>query len=222
MREDPIISAGVLKAVLVLLVAAALGGGAYALAGGGIDIDLPELPDIDTVGTESATTLEDTTLENTTIEPGPAADAFTSAFLADALDKVREEAGPRRQLSRLLINEIQAQFTVIRGEGIESFSVRADRDEVIREEATVTITGDAELADFGYALDAVEPAAVDRMLSAAAERSRAEDFEPTVLSLERALPFGRRTLEWTINAQGGGRNLFFRANANGGELRGAG
>jgi hypothetical protein len=53
------------------------------------------------------------------------------------------------------------------------------------------------------------------MLSAARRESGAKDFEPTVLSLERGIPFGRRRLEWTINARGGGRNLLYRAGADG-------
>lgn len=222
MREDPIISGGVIKALLVLLVAGGLGFGAYAAVGDGIDIDLPELPDLDTLGTEGATTLDETTLENTTIDPGPAADTFTSAFFADALVRVREETGAGQQASRLFINEIQAQFIVIRGDDVESYSVRADSDDLSREEATVTISGNAELEDFGFALDAVDPEAVDRMLAAAARKSGVDDFEPTVLSLERALPFGRRALQWTINARGGGRNLLFRANASGGDVRNEG
>jgi hypothetical protein len=62
-REDPIISGGLIKAALVILVAGALGVGAYVLASG-VDINLPDLPD---VGTSAETTLSDTTLENTTI-----------------------------------------------------------------------------------------------------------------------------------------------------------
>ena len=63
MREDPIISGGWIKAALVLLVAGALGVGAYLIASD-VDINLPDL-DLDT-GT-SVTTLNDTTLQDTTI-----------------------------------------------------------------------------------------------------------------------------------------------------------
>jgi hypothetical protein len=63
MRQDPIISGAVLKAALVILVAGALGVGAYVLASG-VDINLPDLPD---VNTSAETTLSDTTLEDTTI-----------------------------------------------------------------------------------------------------------------------------------------------------------
>ena len=63
MKQEPIFSAGVLKAALVVLVAGALGVGAYVLASG-VDINLPDLPD---VGTSAETTLSDTTLEDTTI-----------------------------------------------------------------------------------------------------------------------------------------------------------
>jgi hypothetical protein len=65
-RQDPIFSGGILKAALVILVAGALGVGAYVLASG-VDINLPDLPDVGT--NDSATTLSDTTLEDTTIAP---------------------------------------------------------------------------------------------------------------------------------------------------------
>jgi hypothetical protein len=64
MREDPIISGGWVKAALVILVAGALGVGAYVLASG-VHINLPDLPDVGT--STDATTLSDTTLESTTI-----------------------------------------------------------------------------------------------------------------------------------------------------------
>jgi hypothetical protein len=68
-REDPVFSGGFLKAALVILVAGALGVGAYVLASG-VDIKLPDLPDVGT--NDAATTLSDTTLEDTTIgEPVP-------------------------------------------------------------------------------------------------------------------------------------------------------
>jgi hypothetical protein len=69
-REEPIFSGGWVKAALVILVAGALGVGAYVLASG-VDINLPDLPK---VGTDSAqTTLSNTTLENTTVgQPKPA------------------------------------------------------------------------------------------------------------------------------------------------------
>jgi hypothetical protein len=220
MREEPIISGAVVKAALVILVAGALGVGAYALVGGGLDIDLPDLPEIDLeTTTGEATDLENTTVENTTIGEGEpeaeATDPFTSAGFAAAIDDVRNEVGPGQELTRLFINPVQTQFILRRGDGIEAYSVRADTGELTRADATITITGNAKIADFAFALDSVDPAAVDRMLAAARKQSSSSDFEPTVLSLERAIPFGSRALRWTINADGGGRNLLFRAAADG-------
>jgi hypothetical protein len=217
-REEPVISGAVLKAALVILIAGALGVGAYALVGGGIDIDLPDLPDLETTG-EETTGLEDTALEDTTIaEEEPQAeptDPFTSAGFAIAIAKVTEAVGPGQQLTRLFINEVQTQFVVRRGEGIEAYSVRTDTDEVSRSDATITISGNARISDFAFALDALDPAAIDRMLASARRQSGAADFEPTVLSLERAIPFGSRELRWTINAEGEGRNLTYQAAADG-------
>ena len=225
MREEPVISRAVLKAALVILLAGALGAGAYALAGGGIDIDLPDLPEIDTVG-EETTELEDTTLEDTTIgqeEPEPeATDPFTSAGFAAAIEKVKEAVGPGQELTRLFINPVQTQFIVRRGDGIEAYSVRVDTGELSRADATITISGSAKISDFAFALDSVDPAAVDRMLASARKESGAADFQPTVLSLERAIPFGSRELRWTINAGGGGGDLTYRAAADGGRVENVG
>lgn len=224
MNEDPILSGGIVKAALVILVAGALGVGAFIVAGDDIDIDLPDLPDIDTLGEDTTTNLENTELSDTTVgggeQPGNATDPFTTAGLASAVDQVRGEAGGDAQLTRLFINDAQTQFIVrTGGDGVEAYSVRADTGELTREDATITISGGARIDDFAYALGAVKPAAVDRMLSAARRQSGAGDFRPTVLSLERGIPFGSRALEWTINAQGKGRNLLYRANAEGRQLR---
>jgi hypothetical protein len=218
-REDPIFSGGVLKALLVILIGGALGFGAYALASDGVDIDLP---DIDTTGEstniEGPTALEDTTIspEEPEAQPG---DPFTTAGFASAIDQVSGEVGPGQQLTRLFINDVQTQFIVRRGDSVEALSVRAETGELTGQEATVTISGKAKISDFAFALDAIDPGAVDRMLASARKQSGAADFEPTVLSLERAIPFGSRRLEWTINAQGGGRNLLYRAAADGSGLR---
>jgi hypothetical protein len=224
-REEPIFSGGVIKAALVILIGGALGVGAYALVSGGLDIDLPDLPDIDTVGettnVEGPTTLQDTTIGSDQPTEAPAApgDPFTSAGFASALEQVKAEVGSGQQLTRLFINDVQTQFIVRRGEGVEAYSVRADTGELDREEATVTISGNAKLSDFAFSLGAVDPGVLDGMLAAARKQSGVADFEPTVVSLERAIPFGSRRLEWTINAQGGGRNLLYRAAVDGSGVR---
>lgn len=223
MNEDPLFSGGMVKVALIILTAGLLGVGAYALVDG---INLPDI-DLDELG-ETTTNLSDTDLSDTTIGDAPdepaaaAADPFTSASFGSALDAVKAEAGPGRRLTRLFINPVQTQFIVVDGDGIEAFSVRSDSDEVIREEATITISGNATLEDFGFSLDAVDPSAIDRMLAAAKKQSGAGDFEPTVVSLERRIPFGERALEWTINAEGGGRNLLYRAKQDGREVKDSG
>jgi hypothetical protein len=227
-REEPIFSGGVIKAALVILIGGALGVGAYALVSGGLDIDLPDLPDIDTVGettnVEGPTTLQDTTIGSDQPTEAPAApgDPFTGAGFSSALEKVTAEVGSGQQLTRLFINDVQTQFIVRRGEGVEAYSVRADTGELVREEATVTISGNAKISDFAFSLDAVDPGVLDGMLAAARKQSGVADFEPTVVSLERAIPFGSRQLEWTINAQGGGRDLLYRAAADGSGVRSEG
>ena len=192
-----------------------------------------DLPEIDLEELDQTTTnLTDTELSDVTIgdepeEPDPgdsdAGDPFTTGSFASALSAVQAEAGSGRQLTRLFINPVQTQFIVVDGDGIEAFSVRVDDpDEVVREDATITISGNATIEDFAFPLDGVKPTAIDRMLSAARKQSAAGDFEPTVVSLERRIPFGDRALEWTINAEGGGRNLLYRAKPDGTEVRNEG
>ena len=224
MREDPIISGGLFKLLLVVLVAAGLGIGAFAIAGNGVDIDLPDLPEVDT---GEVTNLDNTTLEDTTIngdDPEQAAlDPFTSAGFASALADVRGAAGADAQLTRLFINPTQTQFIVRSGEdGVNAYSVRADGGELVREDATITISGNATLDDFAFPLAGVKAEAIDRMLSSARKQSGAGDFDPTVLTLERAIPFGSRELRWTINAEGGGRYLIYRAAPDGSDVRNEG
>ncbi len=218
MREEPIISRAWIRAALVVLVGGALGAGAYLLVSG-TDIDLPDLPDIEEIDSGDATTnLSDTTLEDTTIgedEPAAASDPFTSAGFGAALAEVRDAVGPGRQLTRVSINETQTQFSLRSGDGIEVYSVRAEGGELERQDATVTITGNATIADFAFALDGVDPAAVDRMLAEAGRQSGDERFHPTVLGLERRIPFGSRELAWTISAETGDRTLTYRASADG-------
>jgi len=218
-NEEPIISRGVVKVALIVLVAGALGVGGFALAGGGIDLpDLPDLPEVDTLG--ESTNLENTNLENTTVgddlqEP---ADPFSSASFADAKAKVVGEVGAGQEVTRLFVNEVQTQFIVRRGDGVEAYSVRADSGELSREDATITFSGNATISDFAFPIDSLDPAAIDRMLSSARSMSGAGDFAPTVLNLERQIPFGSRKLQWTISAEGGGRNLTYKAKADGSDV----
>jgi hypothetical protein len=223
MREEPLFSRGLIKAALVLLVAGALGVGAYALAGDGIDVDLPDvdLPETTESDGGDVVDLTETELSDTTIDGPAIADTFTSAAFADALAQISDAAGADAELTRLFINDVQTQAIVRRGDGIEAFSVRADTGELVREEASIEISGNATIDDFAFPISAAHPDAVDRMLAAARERSGGGEFEPTVLSLERGIPFGRRALEWTINARGGGRSHTYRANVDG-ELTGDG
>jgi hypothetical protein len=227
-NEDPLISGGVLKAALVVLVAGILGVGAYLVVGGdAIDIDLPDLPEIDTTG-DTTTNLQDTNLQDTTIGGDPdegsqPADLFTSAAFASAVDQLREAVGPDAQLTRLFINDVQTQFIVRSGsDGVEAWSLRGDGGELSRQDATISISGNATVEDFAFGLDAVKPAAIDRMLAAARRESAAADFRPTVLSLERRIAFGSRDLSWTINAEGNNRNLVYLADPEGRKLENVG
>lgn len=224
MRDDPIISGGALKLVLALLVVVLLGVGAFQFFGDGLDIDLPDLPDIEETG--GVTNLQETELSDTTVggaeQPRADLDLFTTQGFGQALGQIRGAAGEDAQLTRLFVNDVQTQFIVRRGDGVEAYSVRADTGELAREDASITISGNATIADFAYPLAAVKASAIDRMLAAAQRDSGAADFRPSTLALERGIPFGSRELEWTINAQGKGRYLLFRADPDGSGVRNEG
>ena len=210
MREDPVISGGLVKAALVLLAAGALGVGAYLLVSG-VNIDLPDIDESGGSTTDAATTSAPATV--------PASDPFSSAGFGSALAEVRAAVGQGRQLTRVTINETQTQFSVRRGAGIAAYSVRSDSGDLVRQSATITISGDATIDDFAFGLDGLRASAIDRMLAAARRSSGADDFTPTVLNLERPIPFGSRQLAWTISAEGGDRNLTYRADADGGDVQ---
>jgi hypothetical protein len=222
-REDPIISGGWIKAALVIIVVGALGAGAYLLASG-IDVDPPDLNGSGTSTSGPQAAAADTSAAPTQGDPRAEApaDPFTSAAFGSALDRVRASVGPGRQLTRVTVNDTQTQFSVRRGSGIEAYSVRADTGDLIRQSATITITGNATIDDFAFGLDGLRPSAIDRMLASARGMSGASDLEPTVLNLERRIPFGSRDLAWTISAEGGGRNLTYRATADGGQVQDVG
>ena len=133
---------------------------------------------------------------------------------------LEEELGSGVRLTRLTINEVQTQFFVQRGDGIAAYSYRDG--ELARERTRIKITGATPVQDFAYPREGIFTTAVDRMLKAARKQSGAADFTPTVLTLERGIPFGDRALLWTISAEGDGRFLTYRADADGRHLEDVG
>lgn len=239
MKPDPIFSGEALKAAALLVVAIAIGGAAVAVATGGLHISTPHISLPDSNG-GTATELQNTNLSNTTIdgsldqtvdqpapEPSaaaaPAADPFSGAGLASAIAKVGAEIGPNAELTRLFINDVQTQFIVrTGGDGVAAYSVRADSGELDRQDASITISGNATLDDFDFKLGAVKPGAIAPMLARARKLSGGSDFRPSVLSLERDLRSGLEPPEWTINAEGNGRYLLFKAGINGRHVKATG
>jgi hypothetical protein len=237
-KPDPVFSGEVLKAAALLVVSIAIGGAAVAVATGNLSIHLPDinLPDTDT---GASTALSNTDLSNTTIngpdpeakpepapEPGvaaPVTDQFRSEAFSAAISRIAAETGGREtEVTRALINDSQTQFTVrTGGQNVKAYEVLTSGD-LVTQDASLTITGTATIGDFAFKLGAIKPAAVDRMLARAKRLSGAGDFRPSVLSLERDLSAGLKPPEWTINAEGGGRYLTFRAALNGSRMRNIG
>jgi hypothetical protein len=237
-KPDPVFSGEVLKAAALFLVALAVGGAAVAVATGNLSVHLPDinLPDTDTGTTTNLThtNLSDITINGpepqATPEPAadpanvtPVADQFGSGAFAGAIARVAgETGGPGTEVTRALINDSQTQFTVrTGGENVKAYEVLTS-GELVTQDASITITGTAEIGDFAFKLGAIKAAAVDRMLARAKKLSRAADFRPSVLSLERDLSGGLKPPEWTINAEGNGRYLTFRAALDGSRVRNVG
>jgi hypothetical protein len=239
-RPDPVFSGDVLKAAALFVVAIAIGAAAIGVATGSIAVHLPDinLPDGDTATT---TNLTDTSLSDTTIngpepaaevdpvEPAPgapataaAANPFSGPSLAEAVRRVLAETGPRGEVTRAFINEVQTQFVVrTGGKNVKAYEVLTTGD-LVTQDASVTISGTATIDDFAFKIAAIKPAAVDRMLARAKHLSGAADFRPSVLSLERDLSGGLKPPEWTINAEGRRRYLTFKADLNGSHVRNVG
>jgi hypothetical protein len=109
MREEPIFSGGLIKAALVILVAGALGVGAYVLASG-VDVNLPDLPDVGT--NDVATTLSDTTLEDTTVDqPKPTPAPASGPTIEDL-----QELGRCTQAANGDIDKVNACFDRFNGQ----------------------------------------------------------------------------------------------------------
>jgi hypothetical protein len=228
-KPDPVFSGDAFKAAALLVVALVIGVGVWAVASDTLSVSLPDvnLPDN---GNGQTTNLQNTDLSNTTIDPSakpvtkpsapanPVGDTFSSAGLSRSIAAVKSQVGGGRDLTSLTINETQTQFIVRRGRDIEAWSVRADDGSITRQNASISISGNATIADFAFKLDSVRPAAVDRMLAATRKASGTPDLKPTVLRLERDLSGGLKPPEWAINAEGKGRYLTYRANVNGGAI----
>jgi hypothetical protein len=228
-KPDPVFSGDAFKAAALMIVALVIGVGVWAVASDNLNVSLPDvnLPDN---SSSPSTNLQDTDLSNTTIDPSarpvtkpsapanPVGDPFSSAGLSHSIAAVKSQIGGGRQLTSLSINDVQTQFIVRRGNDIEAWSVRADDGSITRQDASISISGNATIANFAFKLDAVKPGAVDRMLAATRKASGAPDLRPTVLRLARDLSTGLKPPEWTINVEGKGRYLTYRANANGGAV----
>lgn len=117
MRQDPIISGGWIKAALIILVAGALGVGAYVLVSG-VDINLPDLNNNSSAETTlSNTTLEDTTIGETTTITAKPAPARTQTSQSPASHSIQEvqQLGACTQAANGDIDKITACFDRFNG-----------------------------------------------------------------------------------------------------------
>jgi hypothetical protein len=236
-KQDPIFSGEAVKAILLLIVALAIGGGAVAVATGDLNLELPDI-DIPEPSTDPTVTLSDTSLSDITIdEPEdlvepvpetpaepvpPPANQFDGSALKQAIVQITAELGPQTRASSLTINESQTQFVVLTGKGqVKAYALLSSGD-LVTQDANVTITGNATLDDFSFKLTSVKPDVLDPMIRRAGIKAKTRTFRPTTLRLERDLSAGLKPPEWTINAEGDGRYLTFKADLDGRKVRNIG
>lgn len=213
MREDPIISGGLAKVLIAVFVLAGLGFGGYKLIDS-LDIDLESGQAVDPVVLEDVD-LGDITINGKTTPEGEGADPFTRAGFARTKALLLAAVDGTPELTRVIVNESSTQFYVRRGEEGDAYVVDAVSGEVQKLDTTITITGNAKLADFVFSPGAVQPGAVARILAKIGRDTGKAELRSRSMTLERGLLFGDPSLRWTVNVQAGNRNLTYRAPADG-------
>jgi hypothetical protein len=137
-------------------------------------------------------------------------DLFTTAGFQKAYDAVKEKAGENAQVLQLQITEGGADFKLRNGEQATGFVYTGG--DVHDEQVQVIGPGSLEGQDFP--LSAVDPAAIDKVVSGVKSASGVNDLKVNVMTLEKSSVDG--TLGWAINAEGGGRTgLVYKAEPDG-------
>ncbi len=137
-------------------------------------------------------------------------DLFTTAGFQKANDAVKEKAGENAQALQVQITEGGADFKLRSGEQATGFVYTGG--DLHDEKVDVIGPGSLEGQDFPFS--EVDPAAIDKIVSGVKQAAGVNDLKVTVMTLEKSAVDGQ--LQWTINAEGGGRTgLVYNAEPDG-------
>jgi hypothetical protein len=135
---------------------------------------------------------------------------FTTAGFRKAYDAATERAGEQAAVLEVQITSGGADFKLRSGEQATGFVYR---DGELHDQR-VEVIGPGSLEGQDFPISAVDPAAIDRIVSGVRTESGIRDIEVTVLTLAKSAIDGK--LRWTINAAGGGRTgLVYNADPDG-------
>src|SRR3954454_3942205 len=137
-------------------------------------------------------------------------DLFTSAGFQKAHDAVTDKAGENAQALQVQITAGGADFKLRNGEQATGF-VYTGGD--LRDER-VDVIGPGSLEGQDFPFSEIDPAAINKIVSGVKEAAGVSDLKVTVMALEKSQIDG--VLQWTINAEGGGRTgLVYNAEPDG-------
>ena len=126
-------------------------------------------------------------------------DLFTTSGFQKAVDAVGEKAGENAQMLQVQITAGGADFKLRSGEQASGFVYTGG--DLHDEKVDVIGPGSLEGQDFPFS--EIDPAAIDKIVSAVKSEIGASDAKVTVMTLEKSAVDGK--LKWTVNAEGGGR-----------------
>lgn len=139
-------------------------------------------------------------------------EVFITESFTTALDEVLGDAGTDAELLQVQLNTAGTDFQIRDDE--QATGLHFDPGSSDSEDVEVQLVGPGSVEATAFPISEVKPEAIDTMVEEAKTLSGYDDFEVTVLTLQRGPVNGE--LEWTINGEGGGRTgLVYRAEPDG-------
>jgi hypothetical protein len=140
-------------------------------------------------------------------------DLFTSAGFQKAYDAVTDEAGENVQALETQITDGGATFKLRNGEQATGFIYTGGELHDVK----VDVIGTGSLEGQDYPFSEVDPEAIDKIISGIKQQAGVPDLKVTVMTLAQSQVDGQ--LQWTMNAEGGGRTgLVYTAEPDGSNI----
>jgi hypothetical protein len=137
---------------------------------------------------------------SSTSSSGGGGDQFTTAALQKTLDTVKSKTGANAELLEVQITTGGTDYKVRNGEQATGYHFAPGSSDA--QNVQVNVVGSGSLADSAFPISEVDPAAVDKMVSGAAQAAGTNDFNVTVMTLGKSFS---PNLQWTINGDAAGR-----------------